>query len=158
MAIANQISNSVKEYVRLDENQLLIELGRQLELIENDFNSKDHLTAAIVPAVMPDNSKLAGPIGDKFKTIAWKFLNRFNSTLYSIMCDPHDPNHGEIQQAAKTSVEKLAFVLAGILGAHFGWLPALVVVLAALLVKRFAKDTYEVACELWSKEIQTSSH
>jgi hypothetical protein len=153
MAIANQINNSLKEYAKLDENQLLIELGRQLESIENDFNSNDQLAAATVPSVMPDNSKLAGPIGDKFKKIAWTFLNRFNKTLYSIMCDPNDPNHGEIHQAAKTSVEKLGFVLAGILGAHFGWLPALVVVLAALLVKRFAKDTYEVACELWSKEI-----
>jgi len=154
MAIADTMKSSLKEYAALDDNALLIELGRQLESIETDFNSKDHLSAALVPTVKPDTAALAGPVGDKLKKIAWQFLNRFNRTFYSIMCNPDDPDYKAIHEGWKTSVENLGFVLAGVLGAHFGWLPALVVVLASLLVKRFANDVYHVACKLWLGEIE----
>jgi hypothetical protein len=42
-----------------------------------------------------------------------------------------------------------------VLAAHFAWLPAVVVFVASLLLKRFANVTIETGCGLWKESLPT---
>ena len=152
MPISQKVASSINQFTKWDENQLLAELGHQLESIEHDFNSADDLTAAKPAAPALDKSQLAGPTADKLKQLGLRFMQRFNRTLYSIICDPNDPDNAKIRVAASEGVEKLGLVIAGVLAAHFAWLPAIVVVVTSLLLKRFGKDAYREACAIWKEQ------
>jgi hypothetical protein len=154
MAIADKIEAGIKESAKLGEDQLLVELGQHLDSIEIEWNSSEHLTAA-TPSTGPvlDTSKLAGPAADRFAAAAKRFLNRYNESLYNMICNPDDPDNPKLRVAAGEGVEKLGLVLAGVLAAHFAWLPAIIVVVVALVLKRFSKDTYEVACAIWKEQL-----
>lgn len=152
-ALAKQMAQNIAETSKLSQAQLMVELGRRLEDLEQETMKASQLKAAKVMAVPKETAALMGPIADKLKSIARRFLDRYNRSLYELICNPSDPDNAVIKTAVQQGTEKLGLVLAGILVASFGWLPGLVTVVVALLLKRFVNVTHSTACEIWKQEL-----
>jgi hypothetical protein len=154
MTLATEVEVRAKEFSELSNEQLLIELGKQLEEIEQQFSKSTELSAARPPAVKPDASELAAiPGADRLKRIGQRFFNRFGREFYSLMCNPDDPDYPKVKEAIETGGERLGLVLAGILAASFGWLPAIITIIVALLIKRLANCAHQEFCDAWKEDL-----
>src|SRR5207253_9644992 len=67
---------------------------------------------------------------DLLERAANLFLTRFNKELYSLICNPDDPENPVIRGALESGTQNLGLVLGGVLVASFGWLPGIATVIA----------------------------
>jgi|ERR1700674_700853 len=155
MPIADKVKASLEAASHMSEEELLTQLGHQLDTIHQDWDTAEQLRAATPPTSMLDTAKLAGPISDKFVKIAKRFLDEYNKSLYNLICTASDEDHQKLKEAATQGAQSLALVIAGVLAAHFAWLPAVLVFVASLLLKRFAKVGFETGCALWKESLPT---
>jgi hypothetical protein len=157
MPIADQVKISLEAARQMSEDELLSQLGQQLDTIHMDWDTAEQLRAATPPppASMVDTAKLAGPIKDKFLKIGKRFWDAYNKSLYNLICTASDDDHKKLKEAAAHGAQSLGLVIAGVLAAHFAWLPAVVVFVASLLLKRFANVTIETGCGLWKESLPT---
>ncbi len=153
MAMNEELAQSIREHSQLSEEQLLAELGGYVEEWEQD-PIKTATRLAVPAPPPPDTSQLAGPFAEKLKAIGIRFLRRFNRNLHDLMCNPNDPDNAKVKEAILSGGEAAGYVLGGVLLAHFVWLPGIVAIVAALLLKRFAQCAYDEACQLWADELK----
>ena len=136
MALSETLQTTINEYEKFDDNELFAELGRQLDLIDEELPKKDSLSA-FSPAPRLDQAALAGPMADKFKKIGKRFFDQYSKSLYALMCDPNDPDNPVVRKAIESGGAQLAIFVAGTLAANFAWLPAVVALVAALTDQAF---------------------
>ncbi len=155
MSINQEMEQSVKDLLKLTDSDLELELGRRLKINEAEVDAgvTDSLSAASAMSIDIDSAELAGPI-DFLRNAARAFLNRFNQQMFSLICNPEDPDFEKVKGAIAGGAEKVAIVLTGILIAKFAWLPAIIVVIATLIAKRFAAGSHEAVCIAWKQEIE----
>jgi hypothetical protein len=152
MAIEQRMQQQVSQFINLSEDQLLAQLGAQLEAVENELKTAETLKVAQPLPPRMDQTITAGPKLDVFKRIAAKFMSRFNRALYDLFCNPDDPDNKKVKEAVAVGGDQLAGVLCGILLVHFGWLPGIVVIVAALVAKRFVGAAYDTVCSTWLEQ------
>ena len=157
MPFEDKIKVSLETADKMSEDELLAQLGQQLDTIKKEWNTAEDLSAATppTPASMVDSANLAGPTMDKFLKIGKRFLDAYNMSLYNLICTASDEDHQKLKEAATQGTQALGLVIAGVLLAHFAWMPAVVVFVASLLAKRFAKVTLKQGCDLWKGSLPT---
>lgn len=153
--VRGQMEQSIGKLVDLSEAELFQQLGNLLVSTEQQVENAPTLTAARPVGPEPDTAALAGP-GDVLERIAKRFLTRFNFQLYSLICNPDDPDNQKLRTAIEGGTQSLGLVLGGILVAHFAWLPAIAVVIAAIVAKRVVKSGYESVCGEWGEQFKKS--
>jgi hypothetical protein len=150
--VSAQLEQYVNELANLDDSELMIELGRRLVETNNEIASTRILTTAQPMGASLDTAQLAGPL-DVLERAAKLFLNRFNQQLYSLVCNPKDPDNPVIRGALESGPQNLGLVLGGILVTSFGWLPGIATVIAAIILKRIVKAGYSTVCEVWKEQL-----
>jgi hypothetical protein len=157
MPIADKVKISLEAASQMSEDELLTQLGHQLDTIKKDWDTEEQLRAATppLPTSMVDTANLAGPISDKFMALGKRFLDAYNTSLYNLICTASDDDHQKLKEAATQGAQSLGLVIAGVLAAHFAWLPAVIVFVTSLLLKRFAKVTLDTGCQLWKESLPT---
>lgn len=153
MAVLDDAQKSAEELVQLSFDELELELGRRLKVNSDEAAKQPELTMAIAQAPAIDAAELAGP-RDFLRNLGKAFFNRFNRQLYSLVCNPDDPDHETVKNAVAGGAEKVALVVSGILIAQFAWLPAIASVLAAIVAKRAVLAGHQSVCDAWEKEIK----
>ena len=153
MAIKNEFEKQIKTRTPLGDEQLLAELGMRLDSIQSQLASADRLTAADVLALPTDDRHTMGPMADKFKELARTFLQRYNRALYNIVCNKDDPDSAQVRSAVDQGIDAVGVTVAALLTAQFAWLPAIAVVVASIVAKKFIRVGYEQACDLWLKQL-----
>lgn len=152
--VAAQFQQSVGQLVDLDESELLLELGRRLVETGKEMEGGTQTLAAAQPAGPSlDKAELAGPV-EFVQRAAVTFLRRFNRQLYSLVCDPADPDNHIIKTALESGTQNVGLVLGGVLVASFGWLPGVATVIAAIIVKRLMKASHTAVCETWKESLE----
>jgi hypothetical protein len=147
------MEQSISELLNLSETELFQQLGHLLVNTEQQVGSATTLTAARAAGPAPDTASLAGTT-DFLERVAKRFLTRFNFQLYSLICNPDDPDNPTIRAAFGGGMQSLGLVLGGVLVAHFAWLPAIAVVIAAILAKRVIKGGHEAVCGEWGEQFK----
>lgn len=151
--VSAQLEQYINELANLDDSELMIELGRRLVETSQEMASTPLLTTAQPTGASLDTAPLAGPL-DVLEKIAHKFLNRFNKQLYSLICDPNDPDNPLIRSAIESGTQNLGLVLGGVLVASFGLLPGIATVIAAIILKRIVKAGYSTVCDVWQEQLK----
>ena len=150
--ILAQIEARLEEYDSMAPSALEVELGRLMRKTADELEQCTELTAAQAEFAVVDDAATMGEI-DILRRFGRRFWRRFQRTLYSLACDPSDPDHERLREAIEKGGSQLGLVLAGIFIANFGWLPAIATCVAALVVKRLTADVHASACELWHAEL-----
>src|SRR5918912_1006988 len=151
--VSEQLERSLHDLVDMDDSELMIELGRRLVETEKEVQSHASLTMAQPTGPSLDKAELAGPL-DFLGRTASLFLTRFNEQLYSLICNPNDPDNPVIRTALESGTQSLGLVLGGVLVASFGWLPGIAAVIAAIILKRVVKVGYGATCEAWKEQLK----
>jgi len=143
--VQEQLAKSVGALMTLSDSELELELGRRLTqtveeaTLRSEGPSVDRATLQDLPPFV--------------RTVAQKFLDKFNREMYSLICDQNDPDNAKLQVAASEGIEKLGYVLSGALVVTFGWMPGIASVIAVIVVKRIAKSGYGAFCEAWKERL-----
>ncbi|HZZ81807.1 MAG TPA: hypothetical protein VFE62_25125 [Gemmataceae bacterium] len=156
MTLDQELAKNIQAYSKMSEDQLLAELGRRLETLPDESTKKMSLSVADAAMPLP-TAVLAGPIAERLKAIALRFLKRFNNDLYRLMCDPNDPDNKKIREAASQGEQAITVLLGSLLLSYFAWLPGIIAIVAGLIIKRFVKSladaAYNGVCASWGKEL-----
>lgn len=151
--VSGQLEQSINDLLKLDETELVQELGRRLVTTGRQVNSTPDLVAAHAFGPSPDTAQLAGPT-EVLERAASLFIERFNRQLYNLVCNPDDPDNPLIKNAVEGGTQSLGLVLGGALVATFGWLPGIAAVVAAILLKRIVNAGYSTVCEVWREQLE----
>ena len=92
---------------------------------------------------------------EELRDFGRRFFDRVSRDLYQLLCGD-DAENAQTRQTlfqALTSRATFAAALSGVLVAHLGMAPALAAVLAALVVRLFANNAHQVACEMWRERL-----
>ena len=74
-------------------------------------------------------------------------MQRFAAQIYSLLCNPQDPDYPKIVAALNQGAAALAQVLVVAMAAAFGWIPGIVAAVAALLAKRLVTSGHQATCD-----------
>lgn len=151
-AMSDRTKATFDQLWKLNPDELELELGRRMILTLQEVQSGQALTLAEPAPPSLDTATLAGPILF-LRDVAQRFLEKFNRQLYSLACDPSDPDHDQIRRALDGGAERLGLVLSGMLVASFGLLPGIAGAVAVLVAKRFVKAAHAAVCASWQKQL-----
>jgi hypothetical protein len=152
MAASNEIKAGVQALLALEPDELEAELGKRLDQVANDITEGRSLTAASATGPTVDQAMLQS-ISGFTRSLATRFLDKFNKQMYMLICDATDPEHEKIRSAAAQGMETLGYALGGALVVTFGWLPGIATVIAVIIVKRVQKAGYAAFCETWKENL-----
>jgi len=144
--VQEQLEQSVGALMALSDSELELELGRRLTQSVEEATLRPTGGASVDRATLQDLPPFV-------RTVAQRFLDRFNRQMYSLICDQNDPDNAKLRFAASEGIEKLGYVLSGALVVTFGWMPGIASVIAVIIVKRIAKSGYGAFCETWKEKL-----
>jgi hypothetical protein len=153
MSSKTELESGVQALFGLTEAELEGELGRRLTQTAEELDRNEALSAVYATGPTVDREVLQS-LPDFARMTAHRFLTRFNSQMYSLICDDTDPEHEKIRSAAAQGGEALGYAISGALVVAFGWLPGIATVIAVIIVKRAAKAGYQAFCETWRDQIK----
>jgi hypothetical protein len=154
MSLNDELKKQVAELDKLQPEELQIQLGIQLNQLQNQLQSELTLSAALPLAPTEDRSTTMSPDdAGFFKRLAKRFLDRFKSALYSVLCDETDPDNKEVRNALAAGSQQLGLTLVVILTATFGVLPGIAAIAATWLAKVVIQEGHGALCDVWKEEL-----
>lgn len=144
------MSQEVQKLLATDEDLLYQELGVRVKAVQS------LAPAALAAAARPDATFAHEPFMGPFDALAdfgRDWLRRYEGELYAFACDPNDPEHGQWKKAFETGENAFATFVVGAVVAKFALLPAIAVVVATILARRFLRAGYQAACQAWKERL-----
>ena len=152
MATDMDFKFGVQPLLGLSEDELEIELGRRLIQTEEEVSNCQPLTAARAIGFVIDRQALRARAASD-QRLAKRFLQKFNSQMYSLICDETHPDNASLRESIRHGVEDMSYAISGMLVATFGWLPGIATVIAVIIAKQAAQAGLGLFCEAWKKRL-----
>ncbi len=145
---------AVEELLKSDEEQLYEQLGMRAKAIAEDPTKSSSFELQVIY----DQAQMG--LKEDVKEFGQRLFRRWNVEAYKLVCgsDYQDQESRESLLKAFSLDGGVAVAAApsALLVTYLGLAPALAAVVAALLVKRFLRPTYEVFCEVWKEKLPKS--
>ena len=152
--------NAVTMLLRDTSDQLYIELGLRLQLVQRN--------PTISGSFMPPGSGIEtyGPVDD-LRLFGKRFLIRINTQLYELICGQateEAPERTQVLTAFNTIKDKgqdivFATLLNTILIGYFGLAPAIAIAVATLitvlLIEQVTQAAHGALCDVWATKLGT---
>jgi hypothetical protein len=142
---ADAVENATSKLLKLNEQDLYLELGKRLYAVRRD----PKLSASLdLSELGIETYGIAGDIADFGK----RFLKRVNEQAFALVCGPDATDVQERQELTKAfglGSEAVAGVLASLFIAQLGLAPAIAVAVAPIIVKLVFGPTHAAMCETW---------
>lgn len=148
--LTQQAAPAVATLLNSDEDQLYAELGIRARAIATDPT----VGAQFSPEVTYHEAEMG--VLDDVKEFGQRLFRRWNVEAHKLCCggDPADAkDRAELMEAFGISDAAAAAVISGVLVSSMGVAPAIAVVIAALVVKRFFRPAHQEFCEVWKKNL-----
>jgi hypothetical protein len=147
MGIEQKTIVAAQSYSAYDEDALLVILGKQEAVIDEDYS------LAADPTLDPEYDSTHMGVIDDLKGIGSRIAQRWNKELYKLVCGSGDSdNRKQLLDALNVSEAAAIGVVASLLLAIT---PAAVAApLAALLVKTFLIPAKDELCEAWAEAVK----
>jgi hypothetical protein len=152
--LAVQAKPAVEKLLLGDETQLYEQLGIRAKAIAEDPGKG----SSFEPDVTYDETKMG--LKEDVLNFGKKLFKRWNEQAYKIMCgtDPEDQkDREELKKAFNVSEVSVAATLSALLVTNFGLAAAVAAVIAAIVIKRFFRPSYEEFCKFWKSKIGDDS-
>jgi len=148
--LAQQAQPAVEKLLQAEENQLYEQLGILAKAMAEDPTKG----SSFAPEVTYDQAQMG--LKEDVREFGERLFRRLNKEAYKLMCgsDPDDQQARKgLLDAFGVSDVAVAAALSGLIVTQLGVAPAIAAVVAALIVKRFFRPTYEELCALWKKHL-----
>lgn len=148
--LTQQIEPVVKRLLKAEEKQLYEKLG----IFEKAKEANPKIQDSINPLVTYNQAKM-GPKEDVLE-LGKNVFNRWAVEAYKLACGFEDVDLEERKKLiTATGVSEVAIAsgIASLLVAELAVPAALAPVIAAIVVRRFFRPTYEEFCRIWKKNI-----
>lgn len=149
--LIKQAESVVDKLMVSDEQQLFEQLGIRALAISRDPAKG----SSFDPRVTYDQSKMG--LMEDVIDFGKRLFSRWNEQAYKLICgsDPKDEkDREELLKAFNVSDGAIAAALSTLLVTHLGLAPAIAVVIAVLVIKRFVRPTYKEFCDTWKKKLE----
>jgi hypothetical protein len=148
--LTEQAEPFVGKLLKSDVNQLYEQLG-----IRSAALRVDPATAgSFDPAVVYEGSHIG--MKDEVRELGKRLFKRWNREGFALLCGGAAEDEADRQQMMKAvglGDTAAAAALSALLVSNFGVAPAIAAVVAALVVKRFFRPTYDEFCAVWRKNL-----
>lgn len=150
MSIQQEAEPVLKKLLSADENTLLEQLGIRTMAYESRSPQVMQFEANIAHDVA-----VMGPM-DELRKVGTRLLARWSRELFKVMCGNAEDDAKDRESLIK-AMGLGDIAVAGAITAFLGSLgvvPALAVVVAALVVKRIITPGAETVCEYWAEQLK----
>lgn len=148
--LSTQAESAAKTLLRADKNQLYEQLGMRVKAIKQDPST----AGSFDPRVVYDQAEMGAK--EEIFELGQRFFRRWNKEAYQLACGSEakdTADRKDLMASLGVSDIAVAAVFSGILVTTVGLAPAIAAVIAALIVKRFFRPTYEEFCQEWKKHV-----
>jgi hypothetical protein len=148
--LTRQAEPIVEKLLKAEESQLYEQLGIRAKVLAIDPTRG----SSFEPDVTYEQAVM-GPKEDVYE-FGQRLFRRWNLEVYKLICgnDPEDQkDRDSLMNAFGINEVAVAAALSVLLVTQLGIAPALAVVLAALITKRFFRPGYEEFCQVWNKKL-----
>jgi hypothetical protein len=148
--INKQAELAVEKLLQAEEDQLYEQLGIRAKAMAEDPRTGSFFE----PSVTYDQAKMG--LKEDVLEFGKRLFNRWTVEAHKLICgsDPEDQKDREdLVNAFNVTPEKITAVLAVLLVTHLGLSPAIAIIVAALVIKRFFRPAYNEFCQLWEKNL-----
>lgn len=142
---------AVQKLLRKDEDQLYKELGMRRKAIAED----PYLMAGSFDFDVTYDVAVMGPM-DELRKLGEQLFKRYQVEAHKLFCPKEGGDKEDIDNLKKAigiDDAAVAAFIAAVLVTNVGIAAALAAVVAALIVKRFLRPTYEETCKAWAKNL-----
>jgi hypothetical protein len=141
---------NIDELLKIDEDQLLEELGMRSAVASRDLAK----SAELRPAITMSDVQAMG-IKDDMKALGARILKVWNKSAYQVVCGG-DPEDAKARDSIMHSLglgegAAIAAISAALIGV--GMMAALAPVLATILVKKFFNPAIGEFCGFWKEKL-----
>lgn len=148
--LSKQAETAVEKLLIAEEEQLYEKLGIRMKAIAQTPIKG----ASFEPEVVYDSAQMG--LKEDVREFGRRLFQRWNTEAYKLICgsDTKDKeDRKEVVKAFGVGDVAVGTALATLLVTHFGLVPALSSVIAALVVKRFFRPAHEEFCQVWKKNL-----
>jgi hypothetical protein len=141
---------AVSKLLRAGEDQLYEELGARAGAM-----AVDPAVAGSFEPQLAGQFKTRGALDDA-RELGRRLFRRWNREAYQLVCGGEaaaEEDRKELLESFGLGDVAVATALAGLLVSYLGLAPAVAVVVAALVTKRFFTPSYQEFCELWKEKL-----
>jgi len=142
---------AVEQLLRKDEDQLYKELGMRTKALAQD----PYLMTGSFDLEVTYDMAVMGPM-DEIRQFGQRLFGRWTVEAHKLLCGTEAEDEEDRKKLGnELGISDIAVgaLLAGVLVSHLGIAAALAAVVAAIIVKRFFRPTYEEFCKAWTKNL-----